>query len=219
MNGYLFRDRADAGRQLAHKLQHCKSKKPVVLALPRGGVPVAIDIDEALNAPLDLLLVRKIGVPWQPELALGAVVDGETPHTFVNKGIARAAHISEAQLAVAAKRELEEIERRRALWLGARHQMSIRGRTAIVVDDGVATGASIRVALKAVRAERAARVILAAPVAPAETATKLRADCDDVVFVATPEDFAAVGSYYEDFRQLEDIEVKNLLEQAHAKAA
>jgi putative phosphoribosyl transferase len=215
----LFRDRSDAGRQLAQKLECWAKAKPIVLALPRGGVPVAIEIAQALNAPLDLLLVRKIGVPWQPELALGAVVDGETPHTFVNKGIARAAHISEAQIAVAAKRELQEIERRRLLWLGARHQMRIACRTVIVVDDGVATGASIRVALKAARAARASRVILAAPVAPAGTADELRADCDEAVFVATPENFSAVGSYYEDFRQLEDAEVKELLEHAHSKAA
>jgi len=219
MSLYLFRDRTDAGRQLAQKLEHLKATKPLVLALPRGGVPVGIEIARALNAPLDLLLVRKIGVPTQPELALGAVVDGDEPHTFINKGIARAAHISEAELAAATKREIEEIGRRRHLWLTGRHQVPIAGRTAIVVDDGVATGASIRVALKAVKAERAARVILAAPVAPSDTAEELRADCDEAVFVATPEDFMAVGSFYQDFRQLEDSEVKDLLAHAQAKAA
>ena len=219
MSLYLFRDRTDAGQQLAQKLVHLKAAKPLVLALPRGGVPVGIEIARVLNAPLDLLLVRKIGVPTQPELALGAVVDGDEPHTFINKGIARAAHISEAELAAATKREIEEIGRRRHLWLAGRHQVSIAGRTAIVVDDGVATGASIRVALKAVKAERAARVILAAPVAPPDTARELRADCDEAVFVATPEDFMAVGSFYQDFRQLEDSEVKDLLAHAQAKAA
>ena len=219
MGGNLFRDRTDAGRQLAQKLEHLKSAKPLVLALPRGGVPVAMEVAHALNAPLDLLLVRKIGVPTQPELALGAVVDGDEPHTFINKGIARAAHISEADLAAATKREIAEIQRRRQLWLAGQHQAPITGRTAIVVDDGVATGASIRVALKAVKAERAARVILAAPVAPPETAAELRADCDEAVFVVTPENFVAVGSYYQDFRQLEDSEVKDLLARAQAKAA
>jgi len=216
---YLFRDRSDAGQQLAQKLAHLRSAKPLVLALPRGGVPVAMEIAKALNAPLDLLLVRKIGVPTQPELAVGAVIDGDEPHTFINKGIARAAHISEADLAAATKREILEIQRRRQLWLAGRHQVPITGRTAIVVDDGVATGASIRVALKAVKAERAARVILAAPVAPPETAQELRTDCDEAVFVATPDNFAAVGSFYQDFRQLEDSEVKDLLAQAQAKAA
>jgi putative phosphoribosyl transferase len=219
MSGYLFRDRSDAGQQLALLLEHLKVAKPLVLALPRGGVPVAVEVARTLNAPLDLLLVRKIGVPSQPELALGAVVDGEEPHTFINKGIARAAHISEAELAAATKREIEEIGRRRLLWLVGRHQVRIAGRTVIVVDDGVATGASIRVALKAVRAERAAHVILAAPVAPPDTARELRADCDEAIFVATPENFIAVGSFYKDFRQLEDSEVKELLATAQAKAA
>src|SRR5258708_29649291 len=177
MSGYLFQDRSDAGRHLEQKLEHLKSTRPLVLALPRGGVPVAIEVARSLNAPLDLLLVRKIGVPSQPELALGAVIDGDEPHIFINKGIARAAHISEADLAVATKREIEEIQRRRHLWLAGRHQVPIAGRTAIVVDDGIATGASIRVALKAVRAERASRVILAVPLAPPATAQEVRADC------------------------------------------
>ncbi len=215
----LFRDRSDAGRQLAEKLEHLRAAKPLILALPRGGVPVAVEIARVLDAPLELLLVRKIGVPWQPELALGAVVDGDEPHTTINKGIARAANISEAQIAVAAKREIQELERRRQLWLGARHPVPIAGRTAIVVDDGVATGASVRVALKALRTERTKRVILAAPVAPPEIAEELRADCDEAIFVATPADFGAVGSFYDDFRQLEDSEVKAMMEQAHSPKA
>ena len=214
MNRHLFRDRSDAGRQLAEKLRYLEHSQPLVLALPRGGVPVGIEVASALHAPLDLLLVRKIGVPWHPELAAGAVIDGARPRTVINEDVVRAAGVSESDIARIVEAELAKIERRRRLWLSDRPHVSIAGHSAIVVDDGIATGASARVALQAVRAEEAARVVLAMPVAPAETAEMLRAECDDLVCLATPEDFMAVGIYYEDFHQVDDQEVQELLQRA-----
>jgi putative phosphoribosyl transferase len=214
MNHQLFRDRSDAGRQLAQKLRHLEQARPLILALPRGGVPVGIEIASALHAPLDLLLVRKIGVPWHPELAAGAVIDGERPRTVINEDVVRVAGVSQSDIAKIVEAELAKIERRRRLWLSDRTHVPIAGHTAIVVDDGIATGASARVALQAVRAEAAARVVLATPVAPAETIEMLRAECDEVVCLATPEGFMAVGIYYEDFHQVEDKEVQELLQRA-----
>ena len=214
MNRHLFRDRSDAGRQLAEQLRYLEHSQPLVLALPRGGVPVGIEVASALHAPLDLLLVRKIGVPWHPELAAGAVIDGARPRTVINEDVVRTAGVSESDIARIVEAELAKIERRRRLWLSDRPHVSIAGHSAIVVDDGIATGASARVALEAVRAEEAARVVLAMPVAPAETAEMLRAECDDLVCLATPEDFMAVGIYYEDFHQVDDQEVQELLQRA-----
>jgi putative phosphoribosyl transferase len=211
---FLFRDRAEAGRQLAERLAVLNLYKPLVLALPRGGVPIAIEIAQALAAPLDLLLVRKIGLPWQPELAVGAVLDGTKPHTVINEQVARSAHMNEADIVRIAKTQLEEIEHRRRMWLGHRAHVPIAGRTAIVVDDGVATGASVRVALDAVKAQKADRTLLAAPVVPDRIAEALRDACDATVFLATPRDLVAVGMYYKDFHQLHDDEVKRLLNRA-----
>jgi len=212
MNHHLFRDRSDAGQQLAQKLRYLEQSRPLVLALPRGGVPVGIEVASALHAPLDLLLVRKIGVPWHPELAAGAVIDGARPRTVINEDVVRATGVSESDIARIVEAELATIERRRRLWLSNRPRVSIAGHSAIVVDDGIATGASARVALQAVRAEGAARVVLAMPVAPAETVEMLRAECDEIVCLATPEDFMAVGMYYEDFHQVGDKEVQELLQ-------
>jgi putative phosphoribosyl transferase len=214
MNRHLFRDRSDAGRQLAQKLRYLEQSRPLVLALPRGGVPVGIEVASALHAPLDLLLVRKIGVPGHSELAAGAVIDGPRPRTVINEDVVRMAGVSQSDIAKIVEVELAKIERRRRLWLSGRTHIPVTGHSAIVVDDGIATGASARVALQAVRAEGAARVILAMPVAPAETAETLRGECDDMVCLATPEDFMAVGIYYEDFHQVDDEEVRELLQRA-----
>jgi len=210
----VFRDRADAGRRLAERLSHLKGADPIVFALPRGGVPVAAPIAEALGAPLDLLLVRKIGAPGQPELALGAVVEGDPPQTVVNDGIAAALGVSPAAVAREAARQLDEIARRRRLWLHGRPAVPPRGRTAVVVDDGVATGATVRAALLALERAGAARRVLAAPVAPRDTAEALRRSCDEAVFLAEPQDLGSVGAHYMDFRQLDDAEVVALLDRA-----
>jgi predicted phosphoribosyltransferase len=214
MNHILFQDRADAGRQLAARLTHLKDQHPVVLALPRGGVSVGIEIARALGAPMDLILVRKIGVPWQPELAAAAVVDGDTPQIVENEDVMSALGLGEDFIQEGAARQLEEIERRRRVYLGGRARIDLRGRTAILVDDGIATGATTRAALKAVRRAAPARLVLAVAVAPPDAIAALRPEADEVVCIATPRDFGAISVFYADFHQLDDDEVVTLLEEA-----
>jgi putative phosphoribosyl transferase len=209
-----FTDRSDAGRQLAAKLAHLKDANAVVLALPRGGVPVGFEIARTLAAPLDLLLVRKIGVPWQPELALGAVADGKQPQSFIDREMAARLGVSDDYIAAETARQLEELERRRRVYCADRPPLEIAGRTAIVVDDGIATGATMRVALEAARRRSPARLVLAAPVAAADTVARLRPLADEIVCVAVPEGLGAIGYYYDDFHQVEDAEVTGLLARA-----
>jgi putative phosphoribosyl transferase len=206
-----FADRTDAGRQLAQRLTAMHLTDPVVLALPRGGVPVAAEIARALHAPLDLLLVRKIGVPWQPELAVAAVIDGERPDVVVDEKIQQATGIAQEYIDRQAGKELEEIERRRRLYLGPRPAVAVHGCTAIVVDDGIATGTSMRAALRALRRRGPARLVLAVPVAPPDTIERLRSEVDDIVCLAQPTPFMAIGPYYVDFHQLADAEVTSLM--------
>ena len=206
-----FSDRIDAGRQLAEALARYKKDKPIVLALPRGGVPVAAEIATALDAPLDLVLVRKIGVPYQPELAAGAVVDGATPIVVRNEDVIRLAGVSEADFAAIRDRELAEIERRRKLYLGDRPHPQLEGRTVIVVDDGIATGATTRAALRAIRMRKPRKLVLAVPVAPTSTLAELHGEADDVVCLEDREDFGAIGLFYADFTQVSDATVTELL--------
>jgi len=206
-----FRDRVDAGRKLAHRLAAFKAENPVILALPRGGVPVAAEVAEALAAPLDLILVRKIGVPWQPELAMGAIVDGGAPVVVRNESVVRAASVGDDEFKAICDRQLAEIDRRRELYLGGTDRVDIAGRTAIVVDDGVATGATTRAALRATRMRNPARLILAIPVGPANVIAEMREEADIVICLEEPRDFLALGYYYQDFRQVEDQEVTDLL--------
>ncbi len=170
----VFHDRADAGRRLAVALEHLRPMRPVVLALPRGGVPVAYEIARALDAPLDLVLVRKIGTPWQPELAIAAVVDGDRPETVVNQDIVDKLNIPSSYIEKQAEMELEELERRRACYLAGRPRVDITDRTAIVVDDGLATGATMEAALHATRRAKPKRLVMAVPVAPPDTIDRLR---------------------------------------------
>jgi putative phosphoribosyl transferase len=209
-----FADRAAAGRQLAAKLTQFKNRAPVVLALPRGGVAVGFEIAEALGAPLDIVLVRKIGVPWQPELALGAVTNGPTPESFIDQDLAKALDIPERYVQYETARQLEEIERRRKSYCGGRPPIAITGRTAIVVDDGIATGATMRVALRAVRRRHPAHLVLAVPVAPPETLAHFRKEADEAICLETPLMFDAIGFYYRDFHQMSDEEVTDLLARA-----
>jgi putative phosphoribosyl transferase len=210
----IFQDRADAGRQLAGKLRHLKGKRPVVLALPRGGVPVGYEIARELAAPLDLVLVRKIGVPWQPELALGAVTDGAQPQTFINRELVAALTISDAYVKNETARQLMELERRRRLYCAGRPPLDIAGCTAIVVDDGIATGATMRVALEATRRRKPAWIVIAAPVAAADTIDMLRPEADEIVCVDIPVGLGGIGSYYDDFHQVSDAEVAAILARA-----
>ncbi len=206
-----FRNRSDAGRQLAKALAGYKDQQPVILALPRGGVPVAAQVAVALNAPLDLILVRKIGVPFQPELAMGAVVDGGAPIVVRNEDVIRLAGIDESEFKTVCDEELAEIERRRQRYLGNRKHVDVSGRTAIVIDDGIATGATTRAALRATRMRRPKRLILAVPVAPTDSLSALQGDADDVVCLENHEPFGAIGVYYTDFSQIPDEEVIEIL--------
>lgn len=206
-----FADRAAAGRQLAAELAGHAYPDPVVLALPRGGVPVALEIARALGAPLDLVLARKIGVPGQPEVAAGAVVDGDDPQIVVNPEVLRAAGLTESDVHALARTELDVIRRRRATYLADRPSVPLEGRTAIVVDDGIATGATMRVALRAVDRRRPARTVLAVPVAPPRTLAAMQAAADDVVCLLAPRSFYAVGEFYDDFHQVSDRDVVALL--------
>ncbi|HEV2189137.1 MAG TPA: phosphoribosyltransferase [Stellaceae bacterium] len=209
-----FRDRADAGRQLAAKLHHLKERDPVVLALPRGGVPVGFEIAQALEAPLDLVLVRKIGVPWQPELALGAVTDGDDPSVFIDRDLSAQLAIPEDYITEETARQIEELERRKRVYGSGRAPLDIAGRAAIVVDDGIATGATMRVALQATRRRNPSWLVLAAPVAAPDTIARLRAEADEVVCVETPAGLGAIGFYYRDFHQVSDAEVTEILARA-----
>lgn len=206
-----FRNRNEAGRKLAKALASYKQQHPVVIALPRGGVPVAAEVATALDAPLDLILVRKIGAPFQPELAMGAVVDGRQPLVVRNETVIKLGGISDEDFAEVRDQELVEIERRRKLYLGDRPHPDLAGRTVIIIDDGVATGATTRAALRAIRARKPRKLILAVPVAPTPSLTELREDADEVVCLEDYEDFGAIGYYYEDFRQVSDTEVIDLL--------
>jgi putative phosphoribosyl transferase len=209
-----FRDRTQAGRLLAAELRRFAGRDPVVLALPRGGVPVGFEIARALGAPLDLVLVRKIGAPLQPELAVAAVVDGEQMEIVVNEDVAASLQLPKGYVEQQAARQVEEIERRRRLYLGERERVAVEGRTALVVDDGIATGATVRASLRAVRRRKPGRLVLAVPVAPPEAVEALRHEVDEVVCLHTPDDLYAIGQFYDDFSQVEDDEVRELLERA-----
>jgi predicted phosphoribosyltransferase len=206
-----FRNRSEAGQQLAAALKAYQDQQPAILALPRGGVPVAAEVAAALKAPLDLILVRKVGVPFQPELAMGAVVDGSAPIVVRNEDVIRYTRVSEEDFQAVCDRELAEIERRRDRYLGQRRRVDVAGRTAIVIDDGIATGATIRAALRATRARSPKRLVLAVPVAPTETIAALRQEADDVVCLEDHEQFGAIGYYYADFSQVSDREVIEIL--------
>lgn len=215
-SGTVFADRAEAGRELAERLLRHKIANPVVLALPRGGVPVAYEIARALEAPLDVIVVRKLGAPSHAELGVGAVVDGDHPEGIFNDEIIAELGVSREYLEREVEAQLKEVRRREGVYRGGRPRVELKGRTAIVVDDGIATGGSIRAALRAVRRAAPARVILAVPVAPAETIRELRREADEVVCLSSPASFYAIGQFYHDFHQLDDEEVLRLLEAARA---
>ncbi|GLQ56585.1 phosphoribosyltransferase [Devosia nitrariae] len=206
-----FVDRQDAGRRLADLLGPYRADHPIILALPRGGLPVAAEIARALDAPLDLVLVRKIGVPQQPELAAGAVVDDEEPIIVRNEDVISMADISETDFNRIKDAEIAENRRRRAIYLGNRPHPELRDRTVIVVDDGVATGATMRAALRALRKRHPRLLVFAVPVAPTDTIERLRSEADRVECLESHVMFDAIGTFYQDFRQIEDAEVIDLL--------
>jgi putative phosphoribosyl transferase len=210
----IFLNREDAGRRLAAALMKFKGERPCILALPRGGVPVAFEVAKALGAPLDLVLVRKIGAPFQPELAIAAVVDGKRPELVVNEDLVEELGIDDEFIAREETRQLKEIERRRQSYLAGRDRLNVEGRTAIIIDDGIATGATVRAAIHATRRAKPKRIVVAAPVAPIETAAMLRSEADEVVCLGEYEDFGAIGFYYRDFHQIEDDEVRDFIARA-----
>jgi putative phosphoribosyl transferase len=205
-----FRNRREAGRLLAQQIpDEVASEHPVVVGLPRGGVPVAYELARVLHAPLDVIVVRKLGVPFQPELGMGAI--GEEGVRVLNQSILETAHITRHELDTVERRERAELERRAARYRAGRPMVPLQGRTAIVVDDGLATGGTARAALQVARSHGARRVVLAVPVAPRETLEWLREDADQIVVVETPEPFHAIGEWYDDFTQTSDDEVVRLL--------
>lgn len=215
----MFADRAQAGRRLAERLRGRFETTPVVLALPRGGVPVAAEIARALGGPLDLVLVRKLGAPGQPELALGAVVDGDPPQRVVNEEVRKGLGVSDDDIAAIETRELETLAERRDRYLAGRARVPLEGRPVIIVDDGIATGATVRAAIRGVRQAKPASITVATPVAPPETIAALREEADDVVVVAAPKAFLGISQFYLDFRQLTDEQVTAVLQAAPDDAA
>ena len=211
----LFRDRAEAGRHLLSKLGAYQGRPDVlVLGLPRGGIPVAYEVARGLGAPLDVFVVRKLGVPGQEELAMGAIATGGV--RIVNRDVVDALHIPPDVVDRAAAEEARELERREQSYRGERPKPQVAGKTVILVDDGLATGSTMRAAVAALRQQGPARIVVAVPVAAPSTCQELRREVDEIVCFATPEPFMAVGRFYDDFAQTTDEEVTELLAAARA---
>lgn len=208
----MFTDRREAGQRLLERLVQLDPKNTVILALPRGGLPVADVIADALGVPLDIVLVRKVGVPGQPELAVAAVTDGESPKITVNEDVARMAGLDYADIVRLADRELPELHRRREIYRNGRPPISLAGKIVVVVDDGLATGATMRAALRLVRDENPARLIAAIAVAPAGAITALESESDEVICLECPSEFRAVGLHYRNFGQVSDATVSSILD-------
>jgi len=213
----VFRDRREAGRRLAERLEHLRGESPVVLGLPRGGVPVAFEVASALHAPLDVIVVRKLGVPFQPELGMGAV--GEDGVVVLNDDVVRLARVGAEEIARIEARERAEIERRAQRFRVGRPRVDVTGRTVVIVDDGIATGGTARAALQVARAHGAGRVVLAVPVGAPDTLEAMRAEADEVVCLDAPQGFFAVGQWYDDFTQTTDDQVVSLLAEAARELA
>ena len=212
----MFADRAQAGALLAERVRELDLNDPVVLALPRGGVPVAVPVALALNAPLDLLMVRKIGLPGSPEVAAGAVVDGPAHEAVFNSHVLRTAGLKESDLQEQVSRKLQEIEERREKYVGSRRPPMITGRSVVIVDDGIATGATVKAALKALWRRGPSKTVLAVPVAPPDVLRELAPLVDEIVCLSVPTPFFAVGAHYRDFAQVGDDEVVAGLNEANA---
>ena len=215
----IFKNRREAGKLLGEKLlkyKHNKIEKTVVIGLLRGGIPVAYEIAKALNAPLDVALVRKIGAPNQEELAIGAIVDGKNPKVYLNKPLISQINISKDYIDRVKEIKLEEIRKREKIYRKGRERIDVHGKIAIVVDDGIATGASIRVVIEALKEEKPKKIIIAVPVIPVNTLSEFKKMVDDIIVLDAPEEFYAVGEFYENFSQTTDEEVILLLQKSKA---
>ncbi len=208
----VFADRTAAGRQLAARLHELPAGQVVVLGLPRGGVPVAYEIAIAIGAPLDVIVVRKLGVPFQPELGMGAI--GEAGARVISSEVIRLAGVTERELATVEARERAELDRRARRYRGSRPPLPLDGKIAVIVDDGIATGSTARAACQIARARGAARVVLAVPVAPPGFTERIGTDADDFVCLETPEPFYSIGQFYDDFSPTGDDEVVACLKRA-----
>ena len=214
----IFSDRPEAGRKLAQKLRHYAGQPDViVLALPRGGIPVGYEVAHALDAPLDVFVVRKLGVPGREELAMGAIASGGV--RLLNADVVEALRIPARAIEAASAREQEELQRRERAYRDGRPAPNVHGRTVILVDDGIATGSTMRAAITALRKQQTARIVAAVPVAPRHVCEEFREVADEVVCLLTPEYFVAVGQWYEDFSQTTDDEVRDLLARAEREHA
>lgn len=207
----MFRDRQEAGRKLAEEFLTLKLASPLVLALPRGGVPVAAEIAVALNAPLDLLLVRKVGAPGNRELAVAAIVDGDSPDVVLNRAIVEAYGLDDAELRRLVSQERPELERRRLAYMEGRKPLPTAGKTVVLVDDGAATGTTMKVAIRALKRRSPREVIVALPVAPPDVVAELAQEADRIVCLSKPVRFLALGHHYRAFPQLSDEEVVSTL--------
>lgn len=208
----VYSNRQQAGRMLAQRLMSHAGANAVVVGIPRGGLPVAKEVADALGTLLDVVVVRKLGAPGQPELGIGAVVDGDHPRAIFNQDIVEHLGVSDEYIEAEIARQLKEVNRRETTYRGGRAKIPLAGKTVILVDDGIATGSSMRAALRGVRRQKPKRLVLAVPVAPAETIEALRGEADEIVCLETPEDFFAVGQYYRDFHQVSDNEVRAILQ-------
>jgi putative phosphoribosyl transferase len=214
----MFKDRKNAGTQLAEKIKDYVGQGDVfVLALPRGGVVTGVEIANRLGAPLDVLIIRKIGHPWQPELAVGAI--SETGSIVYNEDVVASVGVTKDYLRGEAARQRDEIARRQQLYRSGQKLVNLRGKTVILVDDGIATGATMKAAVETLKRERVGKLIVAVPVAPPYTAAELRRMVDVFVCLDIPEGFMSVGSYYEDFKQVPDADVTRLLQDFRHRAA
>jgi putative phosphoribosyl transferase len=207
----IFVNRVDAGQKLARKLDaYARRENVLILGIPRGGVPVAFQVAAELGVPLDVFVVRKLGVPWHEELAFGAIATGGI--RVLDGQIVEEAGISDLEIELIAAKERQELNRRESAYRGGRPPLNLKGKTVILVDDGIATGASTLAGITALRELKPARIVLAAPIAPAATYSRLRREVDDLICLDTPESFHAIGEFYEDFSQVSDEEVTNLLQ-------
>ncbi|HEX7421012.1 MAG TPA: phosphoribosyltransferase [Thermoanaerobaculia bacterium] len=211
-----FRDRKQAGRLLAEKLRsYAIDASAIVLGLPRGGVVTASEVAAALDLPLDVIIVRKLGAPWQPELAMGAIASGGI--RVLNDDVVRALRIPQSKIDEATKEEQTELARREKLFRGDLPPLALTGKTVIMIDDGIATGSTVLAAIRCIRAQNPSRIVLAVPVAPPTTCERLQPEVDDLICLSTPDDFSAVGEWYDKFAQVEDAEVVELMRKAAAR--